>query len=102
LLVALAEMAMAGGIGTVLDAGPAELVPHAWWFGEDQGRYLVTVPDQHLLGVLSKLKAVDVPVAQIGRTGGDALAIAGERPVSVAALKARFESWLPDYMAGKI
>ncbi|MGB3273172.1 MAG: phosphoribosylformylglycinamidine synthase subunit PurL [Xanthobacteraceae bacterium] len=101
LAVALAEMAMAGTIGAVLDAAPAELVPHAWWFGEDQGRYLVTVPDEHLLGVLTKLKAVEVPVKQIGKTGGDALAIAGERPVAVAELKARFESWLPDYMAGK-
>jgi phosphoribosylformylglycinamidine synthase len=101
LLVALAEMAMAGNIGAVLDAGPAETVSHAWWFGEDQARYLVTVPDEHLLGVLTKLKAVGVPVAQIGTTGGDALAIAGEQPVAIAALKARFESWLPDYMAGK-
>ncbi|MCO5129519.1 MAG: phosphoribosylformylglycinamidine synthase subunit PurL [Xanthobacteraceae bacterium] len=101
LLVALAEMAMAGDIGAVLDAAPSELVPHGYWFGEDQARYLVTVRDADLLGVLSKLKAVEVPVAQIGRTGGDAVAIAGERPVKIARLRAAFESWLPDYMAGK-
>ncbi len=102
LLVALAEMAMASGIGAVLDAPPAALVPHAWWFGEDQARYLVTVPDAYLLNVLTKLKAVEVPVVQIGKTGGDAVAIAGETPVAIAALKQRFESWLPDYMAGKV
>ncbi len=101
LLVALAEMAMAGNIGAVLDAAPSELVPHGYWFGEDQARYLVTVRDADLLGVLSKLKAVEVPVAQIGRTGGDAIAIAGEPPVKIARLRAAFESWLPDYMAGK-
>src|ERR1700710_2035792 len=35
LLIALAEMAIAGGVGATLetDAGP---VPHAFWFGEDQ------------------------------------------------------------------
>ena len=101
LLIALAEMAMASGIGAHLDAPPAAIVPHAWWFGEDQARYVVTVRDSDLLGVLSKLKAVEVPCVQIGKTGGDAIAIAGERPVKVEALRSGFESWLPDYMAGK-
>jgi phosphoribosylformylglycinamidine synthase len=101
LLVALAEMAMAGNIGATLDAAPSALVPHGYWFGEDQGRYLVTVRDSDLLGVLSKLKAVEVPCVQIGKTGGDAVAIAGERPVSIEALRSAFEAWFPNYMAGR-
>ena len=101
LLVALTEMAMASGIGAILDAPPEDLVPHAYWFGEDQARYVVTVPEAHLLTVLSKLKAVDVPCHVIGKTGGDAITIEGETPVSIASLKAAFENWLPDYMAGK-
>jgi len=101
LLVALAEMAMAGGIGAMLDGAPSELVPHGYWFGEDQARYVVTVRDADLLGVLSKLKAVEVPCMQIGKTGGDAIAIAGEEPVTIETLRTAFESWLPDYMAGR-
>lgn len=101
LLVALAEMAMAGNIGAVLDAAPAAIVPHGYWFGEDQARYVVTVRDTDLLGVLSKLKAVEVPCVQIGKTGGDTIAIAGEQPVKIETLRHAFERWLPDYMAGK-
>ncbi len=101
LLVALAEMAMAGGIGAVLDAAPDAVVPHAWWFGEDQARYVVTVADGDLLTVLSKLKAVGVPCVQIGRTGGNAVAIAGERAVTIEALRKGFEGWLPAYMSGR-
>ncbi|MBN8976029.1 MAG: phosphoribosylformylglycinamidine synthase subunit PurL [Rhizobiales bacterium] len=101
LLVALAEMAMAGNIGAVLDAAPAAIVPHGYWFGEDQARYVVTVRDADLLGVLSKLKAIEVPCAQIGKTGGDAVTIAGEQPVKIEKLRHAFERWLPDYMAGK-
>jgi phosphoribosylformylglycinamidine synthase len=101
LLVALAEMAMAGNIGATLDAAPNALVPHGYWFGEDQARYLVTVRDSDLLGVLSKLKAVEVPCVQIGKTGGDAVAIVGERPVSIKTLRAAFEAWFPNYMAGR-
>ena len=101
LLVALAEMAMAGGIGARLDAAPGSIVPHAWWFGEDQGRYIVTVHEKDLLSVFTKLRAVEVPCVQIGLTGGQEIAVAGERAVHIKALQHGFESWLPDYMAGK-
>jgi phosphoribosylformylglycinamidine synthase len=42
--VALAEMALKGGLGAEVENHP-DYNPARWWFGEDQGRYLVTVPD---------------------------------------------------------
>jgi phosphoribosylformylglycinamidine synthase len=101
LLVALAEMAMASGIGAALDAAPEATVPQARWVGEDQARYIVTVHEADLLSVFTKLKAVEVPCVQIGLTGGHEIAITGERAVHVKALRHGFESWLPDYMHGK-
>src|ERR1700746_2507857 len=95
LLVALAEMAMAGGIGGQLLPAPSAIVPHAFWFGEDQARYIVTVPAAEAGLVLAKMKGAGVPCARIGTTAGDTIAIAGETPVSVAALKAGFEHWFP-------
>lgn len=100
LLVALAEMAIASGVGAQLLAAPASIVPHAYWFGEDQARYIVTVPAQEAGLVLAKMKGASVPCVRIGTTGGDAVAVAGEAPVSIAALKAGFESWFPAYMSG--
>ena len=38
----------------------------------------------------------------IGTTGGDALTLAGERPILVTILRERFEGWLPAYMAGEL
>jgi phosphoribosylformylglycinamidine synthase len=101
LLIALAEMAIAGGIGATLDPAPDSTVPHAWWFGEDQARYVVTVKQDDLLGVMTKLKAVGVPCSQIGITGGTTLSIAGERAVEVTALETAHEAWLPAYMNAK-
>ncbi len=101
LLVALAEMAMASGIGAQLLAAPPAIVPHAYWFGEDQARYIVTVSAADAGLVLAKMKGAGIPCVRIGTTGGDAIAISGEKAVSVAALKAGFEGWLPAYMAGK-
>jgi phosphoribosylformylglycinamidine synthase subunit PurL len=100
LLVALAEMAMAGDIGARLLAAPAAIVPHAYWFGEDQARYLVTVPETEAGRVLAKMRGCGIPCVRIGTTGGDTIAIAGEASIEIETLKTRFESWLPAYMGG--
>jgi phosphoribosylformylglycinamidine synthase len=100
LLIALAEMAIASGIGARLLAAPASIVPHAYWFGEDQARYIVTVAESDAGLVLAKMRGAGVPCARIGTTGGEVIAIAGEAPIPVDALKTRFESWFPAYMNG--
>jgi phosphoribosylformylglycinamidine synthase len=100
LLVALAEMAMASGIGARLDAAPSDTPAHAFWFGEDQARYVVTVATAAVDGVGKRARAASVPVRRLGTTGGDALALSGEQPIPLAPLVERFEGWLPAYMAG--
>jgi phosphoribosylformylglycinamidine synthase len=96
LLVALAEMAMASGIGAVLEA-PAGLPAHAFWFGEDQARYVVTAKDSETVAL--RAKAAAVPLLRLGATGGSVLMLAGERLLPVEELKKLFENWLPAYMA---
>jgi phosphoribosylformylglycinamidine synthase len=98
LLVALAEMAMASGIGAELDRAP--LAAHAFWFGEEQGRYVVTVDADVAEKVMARARAAGIPARQLGLTGGDALTLQDERPILVAKLRERFEGWLPAYMAG--
>jgi phosphoribosylformylglycinamidine synthase len=99
LLIALAEMAMASSLGARLDAAPLPSA-YAFWFGEDQARYVVTVKAADAQAVMASLRAQNIPVAKLGVVSGTELAIAGEAAVSVADLNRRFESWLPDYMAG--
>jgi phosphoribosylformylglycinamidine synthase len=100
LAVALAEMVMPGGVGAAIEqlpAGPA----HAVLFGEDQARYLVTVPKAAADAVLADAEAAGVPALALGLTGGDVLALPGETALAVADLRKAHESWLPAYMAGK-
>jgi phosphoribosylformylglycinamidine synthase len=93
LLVALAEMALAGKLGAALTPqGDA-----AFWFGEDQGRYLLATPDPAAL--LAAAKGAGVPAALLGTTGGDALTVPGAPPISLARLAEAHEGWLPRYMA---
>ncbi len=87
LLVAIAELAMASGIGFNLNEAPDTMPAHAWWFGEDQARYIVTAAS-----------GTPVPGAlKLGTAGGESLAIAGAT-TTVVALQSAHEAWLPDYM----
>ncbi len=100
-LVALAEMAMASGIGAELDLAPNGVPPHAFLFGEDQARYVVTCPAAEADGIVRAAQAAGVAVARLGTTGGEALTLAGCGPIYVSELKSCHEGWLPHYMAGE-
>jgi phosphoribosylformylglycinamidine synthase len=102
LLVALAEMAMAGGLGASLEAAPSGVPAHGYWFGEDQARYLLACSESAAAAVLKALGDAGVPARQIGVTGGDALKIAGESAISVSELSSAHEGWLPGFMAAPV
>ncbi len=93
LLVAVAEMALAGDIGATL-ARPGDA---GFWFGEDQARYVLTAVDPD--AVLKAAGAAGVPAESIGRTGGATLTVPGAKPISLAELREAHEGWLPGYMA---
>jgi phosphoribosylformylglycinamidine synthase len=97
--VALAEMAMASGIGVTTtqlsDENPAET-----FFGEDQGRYLVTIRRDDLDRVHEAAEAAGLFAPWIGTTGGSDLKLGESTPIPVAKLRAAHETWFPAYMAG--
>ena len=97
ILVALADMAMASRIGAVLEA-PHGAIPYAYWYGEDQARYIVTAKDH--TEIERRAKAASLPINRLGATGGRVIALGDERPLPLEALIERSESWLPTYMAG--
>ncbi|TVS00206.1 MAG: phosphoribosylformylglycinamidine synthase subunit PurL [Rhodospirillales bacterium] len=99
LLVAVAEMALAGNIGAALTVPPSLAEPLAWLFGEDQGRYLVTVPQDSVAGLLAGAEAAGVTALAIGTTGGDRLTLGPDGAISLAFLREAHEAWLPRFMA---
>ncbi len=97
LAVALAEMALASGIGAEVEGNP-EYTAAQWWFGEDQGRYIIAVPDTQALNLrLSKgtqnAETAQIGFRRIGSVGGDHLL-----GVSLADLRAAHESFFRDWM----
>jgi len=99
--VAVAEMALAGGIGMTMPVVPQIPNPAAILFGEDQGRYVVTTRDPD--GVRAAANAAQLFAVPIGTTGGDALTFdlidrGGPQSVSLAALRAAHEGFFPALM----
>jgi phosphoribosylformylglycinamidine synthase len=100
LLVALAEMALAGRLGAVLDkhllSGGA-LAPLL--FGEDQGRYLVTASNSDPLVRL--MAARGVPHSFVGSVAGGNIAVGGAR-VALEDLRRAHERFFPALMGGEL
>ncbi len=98
LAVTLAEMAMAGGIGAVIDMAISPDL-HARLFGEDQGRYVISVAAENSDDMLADAARNGIAAEVIGETGGPALRIGSVISVSVETLRHAHESWFPGYMA---
>ena len=96
LALALAEMALAGGLGATVEAVGPE---HAFFFGEDQGRYVLTAAPAETAGIVEAAARAAAPIARIGVTGGGALKLGRAEPVELSALRAAHDSWLPDFMS---
>ncbi len=102
LLVGVAEMALAGGIGAELYPYEGKLPAHSIWFGEDQGRYVVSAAPDRAEEIVERARLLAIPARVIGRTGGDRLEIKGEAWLPLDELRTAHEGWLPDYMAAGV
>ena len=96
LLVAVAEMAIAGNVGARLSTGPREIPGHAYWFGEDQGRYVLAVGDA--AACVRAAEAAGVPALRIGHSGGADLTVPDGGTISIASLRAAHAHFLPAWM----
>jgi phosphoribosylformylglycinamidine synthase II len=95
-LVALAEMAMAAGIGAQIESSDNS---SGFWFGEDQARYIVTTTQPDL--IITAAEIGGICVKRLGVTGGNTLTLQGAGSAKVAELVEKNESWLPRFMAGR-
>ncbi|MFT8931377.1 MAG: phosphoribosylformylglycinamidine synthase subunit PurL [Acetobacter syzygii] len=96
ILVAVAEMIMASGTGCELESPDSGIRPEAFWFGEDQARYLVCVEDAQAF--CARAAQVGVPARLMGRSGGNDLILPSGVTISAARLKSAHETFFPALM----
>ena len=111
MLVAVAEMALAGGMGAEVSlelADPTETSLAAAHFGEDQGRFLVTTAEPIALRELANEAGVKATL--IGTTGffsqvdqcEGILCESSDAFASLADLRAAHEGFFPALMQGEL
>jgi phosphoribosylformylglycinamidine synthase len=88
-------MTLASGIGANLKAAH-DMLPEAWWFGEDQGRYVVTLRDVARFETFYEAK-LDRSIRYVGKTGSSELAL-GASSVKLTALREASDSFFRDWM----
>ncbi len=104
--VALAEAAVWGGQGAVVRSplAPPERPSPGWaaavLLGETQGRYLASLDPGRLAELERALAAAGVPLAVLGRVGGEWLEVSGVARIPLAGARERLEGALPGAMAG--
>jgi phosphoribosylformylglycinamidine synthase len=103
-LVAIAEMALAGGIGAEVKL-PSASNAAAILFGEDQGRILVTTRDPD--GVRALANTAQLFALEIGKTGGEAIVIRSSeqgtsQSIPLSDLRAAHEGFFPRLMGSEL
>ena len=93
LLLALCDMAFASRLGIRIKLSPED--PHAFWFGEDQARYVVAVKN----AAAFEEAAANYKITKIGETAADTLTFSDGVSISLEELRTHNEKWLPDFMS---
>ena len=110
-LVAIAEMALAGGIGATLDFDTEEPAKEsAEYFSERQARYLLTI-DGDWLKFAEEAGRAGITVHRMGWTGGNALRFLDDdvsydpiegKEIPLADLRAAHEGFFPKLMGNEL
>lgn len=98
LAASLTEMAMASDLGMEIDLSTSNGPAHALLFGEDQARYVITVPSGLAGYVAASAEGAGVPFRRLGTMAGNSLRIEGLMAVALSALRSAHESWFPAFM----
>ena len=96
LLVAVAEMAMAGGVGVKLNPIPPGIAAHEYYFGEDQSRYILATraPGALIVNAITN----GISALQIGEVTGDCLTLADGVTISLECISREHTRFFTEWM----
>ncbi len=98
--VTLAEMAVHSGVGfDVTHAGDGGPLDHAWLFASSASRAVLCVAADRVADVQEAAVVAGVTLADIGRTGGESLTVAGLLDVPLVSAVAAWRDRIPSAMA---
>ncbi len=99
LAVALAESAIAAGIGFAVTV-PGDLPPHLGLFSESASRVVVSVAPDRAAELEDRASESGLPIERLGETGGPRLVFDGVLEIPLEEATAAHEEAIPKLMAG--
>ena len=96
-LIALAEMSISGGIGVKLNLDEGSM-NHRFLFGEDQGRYIIAIPDSMLTSITDILISKNIFYQNIGKSYGEKIILNDNEEIQIKSLKKIHENWFKNYL----
>jgi len=103
--VTVAEMALAGNVGAIIQSQDDPFDDPRPFFAEDQGLYIVTVGDASLASFLAEADTAGIPVQPIGRTAASRLIFEladSDHALSLNDLRNAHEGFFPNLMDGDV
>ncbi|WP_370930902.1 phosphoribosylformylglycinamidine synthase subunit PurL [Bartonella sp. DGB1] len=100
LAIAMAEMCITSKLGAQLN-NIKDYPVHAFLFGEDQGRYLLTASDSNLEVILQEAKKSDILIDNIGSVVSESFSLNEYFSITIESLTKAYEQWFPNYMSKK-
>jgi phosphoribosylformylglycinamidine (FGAM) synthase-like enzyme len=97
LILALTEMCLSSGFGLKIDAASKLSNSMEYYFGEDQGRYLIEIDPKNLTKVTKTLSENNIYNEKVATVQKDNLEILGELKINVDDLYKINNSWYSNY-----
>ena len=98
ILIAISKMCIMGKKGAKLNNIKGLTNKFDYFFGEDQGRYIVEVQKENLNKVNKILDENSVHYEEIGEVTEENLTYNDELKISIEVLNDAYTKWLPNYM----
>ena len=90
-------MSISGEIGFQLNLDKSNL-NYSFLFGEDQGRYIISVEDKNLNDAIEYIKKSNISYLNIGKTNGKKIKIDRDNEIDIEELRDLYENWFKSYL----
>jgi phosphoribosylformylglycinamidine synthase len=100
LFIALLESAMPRGLGFEVASTDKGIRPDAYWFGESQGRVVVSLDPSGEDAFLKHMRGSDVSCARLGTVSVQGISVSGEDWGSIPDWTKRYDTAIETFMQG--
>ena len=98
LLVSLSEMSIGSNLGAKIYKPKKLNNKFEYFFGEDQGRYIIEIKPKNLENVENMLKKDSIHFDKLGLVEGNEIMLENDLKISIEDIKEGYKKWLKEYM----